>query len=148
MTADAINENQKPDADVVPEDMRDPAEDRWMSMPFWLRTVVILASVAGVGMAIGYIFAFFPLLDLTYYFLLMAAFLPVAFLLLPAWKGEKTVTWVSYAPALITLILTLTMAYYSRQLVFGTWVPVKESWQLVIASWQSVASCWLVVTGG
>lgn len=119
--------------DVVPEDMRDPSEARWQSLPVWLRAAVLLASAFGVGLAICYIFAIFPLLDLTYYFLLMAAFLPVVFLLLPAWKGEKGVTWASYLPALAMLILTLVMAYYSRQLVFGSWVPVKATWQLIVA---------------
>jgi TRAP transporter 4TM/12TM fusion protein len=134
MNADNNSAAIQPNPDVVPEDMRDPAEDRWMSMPAWIRAYVILASAAGVAMAVGYIFSIFPMLDLTYYFLLMAAFLPVVFLLLPAWKGEKSVTWASYAPALAILILSLVMAYFSRQLVFGTWVPVKEDWQLIVAA--------------
>ncbi|MAS07136.1 MAG: C4-dicarboxylate ABC transporter permease [Ahrensia sp.] len=133
MNADNTSSTIQPNPDVVPEDMRDPSEDRWMSMPFWVRTLVVLASAAGVLMAIGYIFSIFPLLDLTYYFLLMAAFLPVVYLLLPAWKGEKGVTWASYAPAIAILVLCLVMAYFSRQLVFGTWVPVKHDWQLVVA---------------
>ena len=102
-------------------------------MPVWVRALVLVASAGGVLMAIGYIFSIFPLLDLTYYFLLMAAFLPVVYLLLPAWKGEKGVTWASYAPAIAIAVLCLIMAYFARQLVFGTWVPVREDWQLVVA---------------
>jgi len=123
-----------PENQVVPEDLKDPSEGRWSSMPRPVRLLVLLASAAGVAMSAGYIFALFPLLDLTYYFLLMAAFLPVVYLLLPAWKGEKRVTWASYLPALAVLVLCLVMAYNSRQLVFGTWVPVKEPWQLWVAS--------------
>lgn len=130
MTSESAAQNP----DVVPEDMRDPSDERWRSLPLWLRALVILASAAGVALAVGYIFALFPLLDLTYYFLLMAAFLPVVFLLLPAWKGEKGVSWLSYAPALLIMVLCLVMAYFSRQLVFGTWVPVKADWQLWIAA--------------
>ncbi|MCI5075103.1 TRAP transporter fused permease subunit [Oricola sp.] len=133
MNVDTTHSAAEPNPDVVPEDMRDPSEDRWESMPLWVRTLVILASAGGVVMAIGYIFSIFPLLDLTYYFLLMAAFLPVVYLLLPAWKGEKGVTWASYAPAIAIVVLSLIMAYFSRQLVFGTWVPVKEVWQLWVA---------------
>ncbi len=133
MNTDKTSSTLDPHPEIVPEDMRDPAEGRWLSMPFWVRSLVILASAAGVAMAIGYIFSLFPLLDLTYYFLLMAAFLPVMFLLLPAWKGEKGVTWASYAPAVLILVLSLIMAYFSRELVFGTWVPVKADWQLWIA---------------
>lgn len=133
MNAENSISTTKPDPDVVPEDMRDPSDARWQSMPSWVRMLVVLASAAGVVMAIGYIFSIFPLLDLTYYFLLMAAFLPVVYLLLPAWKGEKGVTWASYLPAVLIVVLCLVMAYYARQLVFGTWVPVKANWQLVIA---------------
>ena len=133
MNTDNTSSAIEPNPDVVPEDMRDPSEDRWLSMPLWVRTLVILASAGGVLMAIGYIFSIFPLLDLTYYFLLMAAFLPVVYLLLPAWKGEKGVTWASYAPAIAIAVLCLIMAYFARQLVFGTWVPVREDWQLVVA---------------
>ena len=77
MNTDNTSSAIEPNPDVVPEDMRDPSEDRWMSMPVWVRALVLVASAGGVLMAIGYIFSIFPLLDLTYYFLLMAAFLPV-----------------------------------------------------------------------
>ncbi|MEQ9674266.1 MAG: TRAP transporter fused permease subunit, partial [Roseovarius indicus] len=134
MNADATDHPTSPVHEkVVPEDMRDPSESRWESMPRWLRAVILLAAASGTAMAACYVFAVFPLLDLTYYFLLMAAFLPVVYLLLPAWKGEKGVTWASYAPALAILVLTLVMAWQSRALVFGSWVPVKETWQLWVA---------------
>lgn len=134
MTADTSPDPQTSDPEnVVPEDMRDLSDSRWYSMPVWLRAAILLAAGAGAAMAAGYIFAVFPLLDLTYYFLLMAAFLPVVYLLLPAWRGEKGVTWASYGPALGMLILTLVMAYHSRAMVFGSWVPVKSMWQLWVA---------------
>ncbi|WP_157017111.1 TRAP transporter permease [Mesorhizobium xinjiangense] len=121
-------------AATVPESFRDRAEDRWTSMPGWLRGVILLMSAAGVALSVSYIFALIPMLDLTYYFLLMAAYLPVAYLLLPAWKGEARVTWASYLPALAICLLTLLMAWHARSLVFGTWVPVKAPWQLWIAA--------------
>ena len=121
-------------ADVVPEAYQDKAEARWNTMPKFLRAVLLIMSAAGVAMSAGYIFALFPLLDLTYYFLLMAFYLPMAFLLLPAWRGETRVSWASYAPALAIFALTLLMAYNARSLVFGSWVPAKETWQLVVAA--------------
>ncbi len=134
MNADATAQPTNPThQDVVPEDMRDPSEARWESMPRWLRAAILLAAAAGTAMSACYVFAVFPLLDLTYYFLLMAAFLPVVYLLLPAWKSERGVTWASYGPALAVLVLTLVMAWHSRALVFGSWVPVKETWQLWVA---------------
>lgn len=121
-------------AGVVPEAYLDHAETRWQTMPLAVRVLVLAMSAAGVALSVGYIFAVFPLLDLTYYFLLMAFYLPVAFLLLPAWKGETRVTWASYLPAIGICALTLFMAYHSRALIFGTWVPVKETWQLLTAA--------------
>ncbi|WP_340160138.1 TRAP transporter fused permease subunit [uncultured Hoeflea sp.] len=121
-------------ANVVPEAYRDKAEIRWNTMPRWVRALLLVLSAAGVVMSVGYIFALFPLLDLTYYFLLMAFYLPMAFLLLPAWRGENHVSWASYLPALAIFALTLLMAYNARSLVFGSWVPAKEPWQLAVAA--------------
>lgn len=127
-------ESQAQAAAAVPQAFRDQAEERWMSMPQWLRALLLTTSGAGVALSVSYIFAIVPLLDLTYYFLLMAAYLPLVYLLLPAWAGETRVTWASYAPAIAICALTLLMAYNARSLVFGTWVPVKEPWQLWVAA--------------
>ena len=121
-------------SDAVPDAYQEHDRSRFASMPLAMRMAVLGASAAGVCLSVCYIFSLVPMLDITYYFLLMAAFLPVVFLLLPAWRTENGVTWASYAPALATLALMLTMAWNSRDLVFGTWVPVNEPWQLWVAS--------------
>ncbi|HKX38817.1 MAG TPA: TRAP transporter large permease subunit, partial [Burkholderiales bacterium] len=95
-------------------------------------------SFAGVALAVVYIFGLAPLLDVTYYFLLMACYLPIAFLFLPAHKNEKRVGWLSYVPAAATLGLTLFLAWKSRDLVYQTWVPAAHTWQLVVAAGLSL----------
>ena len=95
-------------------------------------------SFAGVALAVVYIFGLAPLLDVTYYFLLMACYLPLAFLFLPAHKNEKRVGWLSYIPAAATLGLTLFLAYRSTDLVYQTWVPAAHTWQLVVAAGLSI----------
>ena len=95
-------------------------------------------SFAGVALAVVYIFGLVPLLDVTYYFLLMACYLPIAFLFLPAHRNEKRVGWLSYAPAAATLGLTLFLAYKSSDLVYQTWVPVAHTWQLAVAAGLSL----------
>lgn len=95
-------------------------------------------SFAGVALAVVYIFGLVPLLDVTYYFLLMACYLPIAFLFLPAHRNEKRVGWLSYAPAAATLGLTLFLAYKSSDLVYQTWVPASHTWQLVVAAGLSL----------
>lgn len=118
----------------LPEAYLDRALERYRSMPAPVRWAMLAMSAGGVALAVSYIFALVPLLDLTYYFLLMACYLPAVFLLLPAWPGERRVTWASYLPAAGILFLTLFMAWHSRSLIFGTWVPVRETWQLVTAA--------------
>jgi TRAP transporter 4TM/12TM fusion protein len=95
-------------------------------------------SCAGVALAVVYIFGLVPLLDVTYYFLLMACYLPLAFLFLPAHRNEKRAGWVSFAPAAATLGLTLFLAYKSSDLVYQTWVPATHTWQLVVAAGLSL----------
>ena len=119
--------------DGVPKSFRDKTRERYDTMPRAVRALVLAMSAGGVALAVVYIFAIVPILDVSYYFLLMAMYLPAAFLLLPAWKGERRATWASYGPALAICGLTLFMAYQARSLVFGTWVPVSEPWQLWVA---------------
>jgi TRAP transporter 4TM/12TM fusion protein len=99
---------------------------------------VLAFSFAGVALAVVYIFGLAPLLDVTYYFLLMACYLPIAFLFLPAHRNEKRVGWLSYVPAAATLGLTLFLAYRSTDLVYQTWVPATHTWQLVVAAGLSI----------
>ena len=118
----------------IPEGFVDRSLERYQSMPALLRALVLIATSAGVALSVVYIFGLAPLLDVTYYFLLMAAFLPMAFLFLPAYRGEGGVGWFSYVPAAVTLGLTLFLAWKSSDLVYQTWVPVAETWQLVVAA--------------
>ncbi|UCE30085.1 MAG: TRAP transporter fused permease subunit [Burkholderiales bacterium] len=121
-------------AALVPEKYRDRTLERFRTMPLALRGLVMTMSLAGVLLAVVYIFGIVPLLDVTYYFLLMALYLPLAFLFLPAHDRETRVGWLSYLPALLTLGLTLFLAYKSEDMVYQTWVPVSYTWQLVVAA--------------
>jgi TRAP transporter 4TM/12TM fusion protein len=121
-------------AGAIPEKYVDRAQQRFQGMPAPVRWLGLAMAASGVVLAVVYIFGLAPLLDVTYYFLLMACYLPLAFLLLPAHRGEKAVGWLSYLPALVTLGLTLFLAYKSRDLVYQTWVPATHTWQLVVAA--------------
>ena len=112
----------------------DRALARFAGMPLPVRWAAIAMSAAGVFVAVGYIFELVSLLDYTYYFILIALYLPLSFLFLPAHGKERRVTWLSYAPALVTLVLASFLAWKSRALVYETWVPVSATWQLVVAA--------------
>ena len=121
-------------ADALPAKFVAGASTRYAGMPAAIRALVLAMSACGLALAVVYIFGVVSLLDVTYYFLLMAFYLPLALLFLPAHKHEKGVTWLSYGPALTALGLALFMAYKSPALVYETWVPVTETWQLVVAA--------------
>jgi TRAP transporter 4TM/12TM fusion protein len=106
--------------------------ERFQSLPLPIRIYVLATSFGGIAAAVIYIFGLLPLLDLTYYFLLMAMYLPVAYLLIPAHKRETRAGWLSYGPALAALAMTLFLASQGRTLAFQTWIPANQ-WQLAIA---------------
>src|SRR5690606_14172863 len=83
-------------ADKVPEQFQDRTTERTRSLPAPVRVLMLLMSAAGIAISVVYIFGLLPLLDVTYYYLLMAMFLPQAYLQLPAYRKERGVTWASY----------------------------------------------------
>ena len=119
---------------LAPGEMLDQSVERYRSLPAPLRALLLAMSGGGIALSVVYIFGIVPLLDVTYYFLLMAAYLPMAFVFLPAHRRETRVGWLSWIPAAATLGLTGFMAWKSRDLVYQTWVPVTETWQLVVAA--------------
>jgi TRAP transporter 4TM/12TM fusion protein len=120
-------------AGAVPDGYIDRSAQRYEALPVWLRGAVLGCAALGIALSAVYIFGVVPLLDVTYYFLLMALFLPLGFVFLPARQAEGRPGWLSWIPALLTLAVTLFLAWKSQDLVYQTWVPVTEDWQLVVA---------------
>jgi TRAP transporter 4TM/12TM fusion protein len=138
--------NIEPDADVaakVPKKFIDQTTRRYRNLPMAVRIYILAASFSGVASAVYYIFLPSPPLDLTYYFFLMAMYLPMAYLLLPAHKGETTAGWLSYLPALAVLAITLYLSTQGRNMTFQSWVPPTD-WQFALA----VALFALVIEAG
>ena len=117
--------------DVVPEALWDRTTERFNTMPRIIRYAVLVMSLAGVLVAVYYIFGPSPPLDITYYFILMAMYLPTSYLLTPAHKNEKRVTWLSYGPAALALVVTLYLATQGRNMTFQSWIPPTE-WQFTV----------------
>jgi TRAP transporter 4TM/12TM fusion protein len=117
---------------TAPAAFTDRTRERYLSLSLPVRLYILATSFGGIAAAVVYIFGLVPLLDLTYYFLLMAMYLPVAYLLLPAHKKETRVGWLSFGPALATLGFTLFLAAMGRTLAFQSWIPANE-WQFAVA---------------
>jgi TRAP transporter 4TM/12TM fusion protein len=118
----------------APAQFVDRSRARYETIPAALRWLVPAMAGGGVLLATVYIFGLVSILDVTYYFLLMSLYLPLAFVFLPAHKGERRVGWLSYVPAALALGLTLFLAYRSRAMVYETWVPATHTWQLLVAA--------------
>lgn len=118
----------------MPDGYVDRSVQRFEALSGWLRGAVLGSAGVGIALSVVYIFGLLPLLDVTYYFLLMALFLPLGFVFLPARQAEARPGWLSWIPALLTLATTLFLAWKSQDLVYQTWVPVTEEWQLVVAA--------------
>ncbi len=125
--------SDSPSTAAIPEGFVDRSLERYQALAGPMRALLLAVTGFGVALSVVYIFGLVPLLDVTYYFLLMAVFLPMSFVFLPAYKGERRVGWASWLPAAATLGVTLFLAWKSQDLVYQTWVPVSEDWQLVVA---------------
>jgi TRAP transporter 4TM/12TM fusion protein len=120
-------------ASAIPDGFVDRSAERFGGLPAAARAALLVLTGLGVALSVVYIFGLVPLLDVTYYFLLMAIFLPMAFIFLPAYAGERRVGWASVIPAVMTMGVTGFLAWKSQALVYETWVPVTATWQLVVA---------------
>ena len=147
--------NTQSDADkkdpqmLVPEAFIDRTYERYKGLPFLVRLCILLMSLAGILSSIIYIFGLTnyvglpAIFDIGYYFFLMAMYMPMVYLLMPAYKGEVTAGVFSYAPALAFFVLAMFLTTKGRALNYETWIPPNE-WQL----WLSVAMFVLVLEAG
>jgi TRAP transporter 4TM/12TM fusion protein len=117
---------------AVPEAMLDRTTERFKTMPLPIRVLVLLMSATGVASAVHYIFLPSPPLDITYYFILMAMYLPTSYLLTPAYKTETRVGIFSYIPAVLSFIVTVYMASQGWEMTHQSWIPPTD-WQFGVA---------------
>lgn len=140
-TAAAVN--------LVPEAFIDRTYERYKSLPLIIRICILLMSLGGICASIIYIFGLTyyvglpAIFDISYYFFLMAMFMPMVYLLMPAYKKEVTAGVFSYVPAILFFVLAMFLTTKGRALNYQTWIPPNE-WQM----WLSVAMFLLVLEAG
>ena len=94
------------------------------------RIAVILLAFIGIGIVIYYLFHFTifgkTLIDIGYLYLLITLFLPVVFLLFPAYRGapRSRIPWYD----LILAILSFFGAFY---FFYNTEMIIFEAWEIV-----------------
>ena len=134
---------------LVPEAFIDRTYERYQSLPLAVRFAILIMSLGGISASIIYIFGLTyyvglpAIFDISYYFFLMAMFMPMVYLLMPAYKKEVTAGIFSYAPAILFFVLAMFLTTKGRALNYQTWIPPNE-WQM----WLSVAMFLLVLEAG
>ncbi|RDI95001.1 C4-dicarboxylate ABC transporter permease [Meiothermus sp. QL-1] len=112
-------------------------EGRWGVLPAWAKGWVVLASVLGLGLVAYYFFGSpltgRALLDFSYYWLLLALFLPLTFLLFPARAADRRPGWYDYLLGLGTLGIGVLLAWHGPAMVLSPWTNPQALWQLAAA---------------
>jgi TRAP-type uncharacterized transport system fused permease subunit len=110
----------------------DEATKRFQSFSTPVKFFFLALTTCGIGIAVIYIFGLVPVLDVTYYFLLMAMFIPLVFLLLPARKNETKVAWYSYVLAIVAFGIFTFLSTKGYQLMYTVFIPPNQ-WQFIVA---------------
>jgi TRAP transporter 4TM/12TM fusion protein len=110
------------DADVV-EIYKEPGTERLKGAVYW---VALIYGGFGIALAIFQTFSIHPfgyvLLDNSYYYLLIAIFLSIAFLLLPARKKDGAgVPWYDWVLFALTIATALYLSYHGGEMVEKGW---------------------------
>lgn len=118
-------------------------EGRWDRLPPWTRAWVLLTGLLGLGLVLYYFFGSTlvgrVLLDFSYYWLLLALFLPLVYLLFPGRPKDAAPAWYDYALALGTLASGLLLAVHGTSMVLRPWTNPEAVWQVAAALWVLVA---------
>ncbi|MCX7850451.1 TRAP transporter fused permease subunit [Thermus sp.] len=118
-------------------------EGRWRHLPPWAQAWVALASLLGLGLVLYYLLGSpltgKALLDFSYYWLLVALFLPLTYLLFPARAGEERPRGYDYALGLGTLGTGLFLAWHGPSMVVRPWTNPEAPWQIALALFLLVA---------
>lgn len=117
-------------------------EGRWDQLPPWARAWVVLAGLLGLGIILYYLFGSHltgkAILDFSYYWLLLALFLPLTFIFFPAHPSGSP-AWYDYVLGLGTLASGLLLAAHGASMVLRPWTTPEALWQVVVALWVLVA---------
>ncbi|MFX1264641.1 MAG: TRAP transporter permease [Promethearchaeota archaeon] len=98
---------------------------RYNTLPIIPRIAFLVLCSLGLILAVLYIFGVViqgkVILDVTYYFLLMAVFLPCAFLILPARRKDRSPPWYDYIAAVIAAVLCVYFSTHSFEMTQVGW---------------------------
>ncbi len=106
---------------------RAEAADRYDSLPGYLKVVFITFSTIGMGVAVFFMFNLTiegqPLLTYSYYYLLIALFVPCGYLIIPASKKNPRIQWYDLGLAALTFGITFYFFLKAKAIMLVGWYP-------------------------
>ncbi|MFC1969165.1 TRAP transporter permease [Chloroflexota bacterium] len=113
---------------------------RYDELPKPVKTLILICIAAGIGSAVFYVFSFSikgqALLDVSYYYLLMALFGSTVFLYFPARKKDTKVPWYDYLAAGAFFGIAIYYSLHSFEIrVIGWLQPTQLQFVLALVFW-------------
>ncbi|HUT67566.1 MAG TPA: TRAP transporter fused permease subunit [Dehalococcoidales bacterium] len=112
------------------EQIGDVENTRYGHLPGYVKIIFLIFTIAGIGLAVFTIFGFTvggrTLFDAAYYYLLIAVFLPLVFLVTPFRKKDRgRLRWYDVVMAVLAVGCSLYLYTKAYSLVTIGWYPVK-----------------------
>jgi TRAP transporter 4TM/12TM fusion protein len=102
---------------------------RYETLPIILKIIFLIFTTIGVALAVFYIFGFSfrgqALMNIGYYYLLMALFSSSAFLVLPARKKDKRVPWYDLVGASLLCGIPIYFFLHTWEISQVGWIPAS-----------------------
>ncbi|MFC2003474.1 TRAP transporter permease [Chloroflexota bacterium] len=102
---------------------------RYEILPTPLKAIFLAFTVAGIGIVIYYLFGFsvrgYVMLDTAYYYILIACFLSSVFLILPARRADKGITWYDLIAATLAFSIPFYFFLYTWDIRYVGWIPAS-----------------------
>lgn len=132
-------------ADIIPEKYKDTSGQRLKGAVYW---IAMLLGGMGIAIAINQTFGINPfgfiLIDNSYYYILIAIFLSLAFLIFPAVKRHShKVPLYDWALFFITIATAMYLSYHGGEMVEKGWDTVAPPLPTAVAA----VMCFLALEG-
>ena len=119
-----------------PDKIVDVENTRYSRLPVYAKVVFLIFTIAGIGLAVFTIFGFTfggrTLFDAAYYYLLIALFLPLVFLVSPFRKKDKgRLRWYDIVLAVLAFGSCLYLYTQAYSIVMTGWYPVDTPMLIV-----------------
>jgi len=94
---------------------------RYENLPLLAKLFYLLLVVSGLGLVIFYLFGYIFMWTFSFYFLFMGIFYSAMFLILPARKKDKSLTWFDFTASIIVLGICIYFSLHGEKLTMIGW---------------------------